>query len=220
MFCLFFEHLWTQMFHNLLFMQPGNSKCSSVYENCLEPSRALGRYNCLSAPAPLLIPFKSWSCVRPLLLNTSWKRQVYVTEHIILQLQASHTLRGPEWHTCIWKAHGSPSTTLLFYLMGCFTALTSWKPSLERYFAQNSREFCVKEDQGSRLMWKLMPVKSIRIRPKPLFLLGTGNKKKSEMWESQLGSHPAHTCQGIKYLIAVCDNWHWVQLFHNTNAGN
>lgn len=99
------------MFHNLLFVQPGNSKFSSVYENCLEQNQAIGRYNCPSPSATLLIPCKLYGSVWPWLLNSLWGRQVYITKHIMLRLQASHVLRGPECHMCVtWKVHGFASS--------------------------------------------------------------------------------------------------------------
>lgn len=121
------------MFHDLLFMQPGNSKCSSVYENCLEQSRAMGRYNC---PFPSAHPysFKSCSSVQPLHLNTSWRRQVCMTKRNTSAVDFPHFVR-PECHLCvIQKAHCSPSTTLLFYLMVFFTASAVWRLWLEGYF--------------------------------------------------------------------------------------
>ena len=85
------------MFHNLLFAQPGNSKCSSMYENCLEQSRAIGRYNCISLSAALLIPFMLCDRVWPLLLNISWESQVYITKH---SEKPSHTLKSAGCCVC------------------------------------------------------------------------------------------------------------------------
>lgn len=50
-----------------LSLQPGNSECSNVYENCLEQSRAIGRYSRLSPSATLPTPFMSPGHVRTLL---------------------------------------------------------------------------------------------------------------------------------------------------------
>ena len=215
------------MFHNLLFIQPGNSKCSSVYENCLEQSRAIGRYNCPSPSATLLIPSTLYGRVWPLLLNSSWESQVYITKRVMLQLQASHILRSAECHMCVsWKAVVLPCSCVLFHttvlLYGVFHCFDIMKALLlERWFLYSKlKAVPFQRISDNKLIWKLMLVKSIRIKRKPLFLLGKGNKKKSKMWESQLEVHTPHACQGIKCLITACDNWHQAQLFHNTNVGH
>lgn len=119
------------------------------------------------------------------------------------------------------KAHGSPLR--LCVLPCCHSPL--WVPPLLWHHESSwaGKVLSLRKTQGSstsknsdsKLTWKLMLVESIRIKIKPLFLLGQGNKKKSEMWESHLGTHPPHTCRGIKCLITAHANWRWAQLCCN-----
>lgn len=110
------------------------------------------------------------------------------------------------------------SSTVRFCFMEPFTALNIMKAlSPERWFLYSQlKGVPLQRISDSKLTWKLMLVRSIRIKRKALFLLGKGNKKRSEMWESQLEVHTPHTCQGIKCLITTHDNWRWAQLCHNT----
>lgn len=114
------------------------------------------------------------------------------------------------------------SSTLQFCFMEPSPALNIMKVlSSERWFLYSKlKGVPLQRLPDSKLIWKLMLVNSIRIKRKALFLLGKGNKKRSEMWESQLEVHTPHTCQGIKCLITTYDNWRWALLFHNTIVGH
>ena len=140
------------MFHNLLFAQPGSSKSSSMYENCLEQSRAVGRYNCTSLSAALLIPFTLCDRVWPWLLNISWESQVYITKH---SEKPSHILKiSSGCRVCQWESCGS--RLLLCTLPQYGSALwslsllwISWKLSHRKgdFSTHSSREFHFKEYQ-------------------------------------------------------------------------
>lgn len=104
------------MSRNLLFVQPGNSKCSSVYENCLEQGRTIGRYHHSSPSATLLPPCMLSGPVWLLLINTLWESQVCITKHLRLLLLASYIPRSPEYRMCVcWKAVVLPWTYVLFH---------------------------------------------------------------------------------------------------------
>lgn len=158
----------------------------------------------------------------PLALKPQWESQVYITKHVMPQLQASHTLMAQ-------NATGkvSPERLASPLLLGALSRcrFTLWALSLlhhrESIFA--GKVLSVLKTQGSftskkTLMWDFMLVKSIQIKTKLLFLLGKGNKKTSEMWKSQLGAHPPCTSQGIVCLLTTRENWYWAQL-HSTNEG-
>lgn len=110
-------------------------------------------------------------------------------------------------------------TTLSFYLLRSLIALTSWKVSLKRCFlCLKLKTAPLQRRSDIKLMWKLMLVKSIRIKIKPF--LSAWHRKQKEIWKVRVpvrGQLP-HVSQGIQCLITGCDNWCGAQLFHNANV--